>query len=51
MDPAERLTSIQALKHIYFDDIREPEIDEEIKAYENRAAQSSTQLQMRTPNG
>jgi len=30
MDPAERLTGEQALKHKYFDDIREPETDAEI---------------------
>ena len=27
MDPAERLTSEQALMHVYFDDIREPEVE------------------------
>ena len=30
MDPAERLTGEQALKHKYFDDIREPETEAEI---------------------
>jgi cyclin-dependent kinase-like len=30
MDPAERLTGEQALRHPYFDDIREPEIEEEL---------------------
>jgi len=30
MDPAERLTGEQALRHPYFDDIREPEVEEEL---------------------
>ena len=30
MDPAERLTGEQALRHAYFDDIREPEVEEEL---------------------
>lgn len=32
MDPSERLTSEQALMHVYFDDIREPEVEQELKA-------------------
>jgi hypothetical protein len=30
MDPNERLTGEQALAHTYFDDIREPELENEI---------------------
>ena len=33
MDPADRLTGEQALRHPYFDDIREPEIEEELTKY------------------
>lgn len=32
MDASERLTGDQALKHKYFDDIREPETEAEISA-------------------
>lgn len=30
LDPADRLTGEQALRHAYFDDIREPEVEEEL---------------------
>jgi len=30
MDPSDRLTGEQALRHPYFDDIREPEVEEEL---------------------
>ena len=32
MDPAERFTGEQALRHKYFDDIREPETEAEMSA-------------------
>lgn len=32
MDPSERLTGEQALRHAYFDDIREPEVEEELSS-------------------
>ena len=32
LDPANRLTGEQALRHPYFDDIREPEVEEELNS-------------------
>lgn len=32
LDPANRLTGEQALRHAYFDDIREPEVEEELSS-------------------
>jgi len=32
LNPADRLTGEQALRHAYFDDIREPEVEEELSS-------------------
>ena len=33
LDPQDRYTGEQALRHPYFDDIREPEVEEELQSF------------------